>query len=137
MIEKLNEVQESKLKDYVELGLKIGFSTKPINFEKAKEAVNLAYKCGGLEPPKEFIYCKSPAEAITKINVMKKGERSEVKYIYTRFNGQSDSYFTCFYEFFRKECGLISETDKMLGLIELVKQCGWCYLYKDIAFICD
>ena len=80
MIEELTKEQKEKFSYYVAKWTKIGLSTEPINFEKAKEAVKKAYQLGGLEEPKNFIYCKSPLTAQIVINILQNFKISTTNY---------------------------------------------------------
>ena len=51
MLEKLTAAQEAKLPEYRDKWLAIGLSCEPLDFEKAKAAVALAYKAAKLPPP--------------------------------------------------------------------------------------
>jgi hypothetical protein len=42
-----------------------------------------------------------------------------------------------FYMFFRNECGLVEETEDVMGIVAVTNECGWCYLYDECAVICD
>ena len=60
MLKELTPEQEARLPEFRDKWLKIGLCTDPIDFEKAKAAVSLAYECADLKPPKEFEYFESP-----------------------------------------------------------------------------
>lgn len=70
MITELTNEQKSQFDKYVEKWTKVGTSTKPINFEKAKAAVKKAYEIAGVKVPETFIYCKSPLSAQFYINIL-------------------------------------------------------------------
>lgn len=50
--------------------LEIGLCTKPLDKEKAFKAVDLAYKCAGLDAPKIKLYARSPFEAQLMANLL-------------------------------------------------------------------
>lgn len=50
--------------------LEIGLCTKPLDKEKASKAVDLAYKCAGLDAPKIKLYARSPFEAQLMANLL-------------------------------------------------------------------
>jgi len=131
MINKLTEAQRAKFPEFVEKWLKIGLSTEPIDFEKAKKAVRLAYKCGGLEPPTEIIYCASPMDAQRKIAELS----GKKEFVSTTFDGQHDVNYCSFYDFFQKECGI--KLPKFRGIMAITEECGWVYGYDTICFVCD
>lgn len=49
--------------------------------------------------------------------------------------GNHDAGWLSFYDFFRTECKLEQETDKLLGLFELAYECGWCFPTSDFCFV--
>jgi len=57
--------------------------------------------------------------------------------IASTLEGQHNAALVSYYTFFRDECGLVEETQKMTGIFELTENSGWVYMYKDIAFVCD
>lgn len=48
--------------------------------------------------------------------------------------GSHFSHVSAFYDFFRNELNLKEQTEKILGIIELTKSCGWIYPTKNICF---
>jgi len=62
MIEKLTKEQVSQLSAYRDKWLRIGLNTDPLDKEKAKNAVKLAYKWAGLKEPEYFIFLNDPLE---------------------------------------------------------------------------
>jgi hypothetical protein len=48
--------------------------------------------------------------------------------------GQHEAGWISFYDFFREECGLLCQTDRMRGFIELTKSCGWILPCENICF---
>lgn len=134
-ITQLTPEQEAKLTDYFHKAMEIGLCTDPIDFEVSKEAVKLAYRCGGLEPPKKFIYATNP---LTCIQEQKKFEPNQTEH--TLFGHQiygcHDIYWLQFYNYFWKELGF-KDLCIIEGLLEVSKTCGWWAPYEDIVFIQD
>ena len=62
-IETLTPEQESKLSLYRDKWLKIGLSTEPLDFERAKAAATKCYELAGLNPPQYFLHFQSPYAA--------------------------------------------------------------------------
>ena len=60
MIEKLTPEQEEALTEYSRRWSRIGLSTDPIDFEKAKSCLVETYKLSGHAPPKWFVRLPSP-----------------------------------------------------------------------------
>ena len=134
-IEDLTPEQEAKLPEYRDKWTEIGLRTGPVDFEKAKEAVCLAYKLADLKEPTQFFVAKSPLDAIRVIK-----ELDPTKDDRTIFNEMSygchDASWLSFYEFFRDEVG-VEECNKLNGLIELAKHCGWLSMYEDVVVFQD
>jgi hypothetical protein len=52
-------------------------------------------------------------------------------------HGQHDANWLGFHEFFKQECGLDKETDKLTGLWNIAKNGGWFLAYENICFVCE
>jgi hypothetical protein len=128
----LTASQESKLKVYREKWLKIGLCTDPIDFELAKKAVCSAYKCAGLEKPKQFYYAASPVEG-TKVA---KNKCNSKVVLSCHAYGCHDAFWLCFYDFFLNELNLKC-CEKLTGLIEVAKTCGWWIPFGQAVVIED
>lgn len=131
MINELNEYQESQLAVYRDKWIEIGMSTEPLNFEKAKEAVCQAYEAAGLPAPTRFEVADSPIHAIEVIQGIDPSlTKSEIFNSMTY--GCHDASWLGFYEYFRDVCN-IEECNKLNGMIELAKHCGWLNMYEDLV----
>jgi hypothetical protein len=62
-ITSLTEAQTARFGEFRDDGLRVGLSTTPGTKEQCEEAVSLAYRCAGLEPPQEFVHLASPLDA--------------------------------------------------------------------------
>lgn len=51
--------------------------------------------------------------------------------------GAHDADFLSFYDFFRNECGLVQETDKLVPLMTLVEHSGWFWPFEDIVILTE
>ena len=51
--------------------------------------------------------------------------------------GQHDADWLAFYDFFRKECGLVAQTEKLSGLTELCQSAGWALPHKNICWVSE
>jgi len=71
LIENLTPEQEALLPVYRDKWLKIGLSTEPLDFEKAKKAAVVAYKKAGLSPPGRFAHCQSPLSGAIMAAILK------------------------------------------------------------------
>ena len=51
----------------------------------------------------------------------------KLEFISSTLEGQYNVGFVSFYQFFRNECGLKEQTEKMTGIFELTENAGWVY----------
>jgi len=162
-IETLTPEQESKLSLYRDKWLKIGLSTEPLDFERAKAAATRCYELTGLKPPQYFLHFQSPyAAAIGAYSHRKRFKkggqisdrvrdqvgvqvsnqiRDQVKahvqdQVWAQVFGPHDANFLSYYDFFRSELNL-SHCDQIDGLIELAKHCGWWAPYENVCILQD
>lgn len=70
-LQKLTPEQEAKFQVYVDKWLKIGLSTEQSQKEEREAAINLAYTCAELEPPKWFLHVSSPLAVQYAYNILK------------------------------------------------------------------
>ena len=63
-IESLTPIQSNALAPQREKWLTFGLDTSPINQNKARAAISLAYECTGLTPPSIFIWLESPMRGV-------------------------------------------------------------------------
>jgi hypothetical protein len=59
-IDKLTDEQIARFPEFVERWTKIGLSTQPADRPATEKAIAMIYRAGGLEPPKEIVWCGSP-----------------------------------------------------------------------------
>ena len=71
MIKELTPEQIKLMDVYKEKWLKIGLSTEPTNKVLAEDALNRAYKAGGLTKPKQIIWTTSPLAGLLIVNILK------------------------------------------------------------------
>jgi len=129
----LTAEQESLMSKYRDDWIKIGFSTEPLNFEKAKEAICLAYELADLAHPTQFYVADSPMSAISLIQKMHP-TLSASEIFNSSIYGSQDASWLSFYEYFRDVVGLES-CKKLNGIIELAKHCGWANVYEDMVVL--
>lgn len=132
MITKLTPNQEALLPVYRDKWLKIGLSTEPVEIDEATKAVELLYKCGGLEPPKEILFASGPTVAKKILKKYKKNTSILESCVY----GSQEVYWLSFYDFFQTECG-INLDNKLDGLFATAKTCGWIVVYDKFAIVMD
>ena len=132
-IEKLTAEQEAMMPVYRDEWLKIGLSTEPLDFEKAKAAMIQSYELAGLKAPDKFLVADSPMDAIRVVqSIDPKMSKQDV------FNvsvyGAHDASWLSFYAFFRDVVGLEC-CKKLDGLIELAKHCGWANVFDELVVL--
>lgn len=130
MIESLTEEQVAKFPEYVDFWVNIGMNTEPVNFEKAKEAVIMAYEAAELSPPTQFYVVDSPMAAIDFIRKMD-STQTPLEILNGMIFGNHETWLS-FYHYIQQELH-IKECDKLNGLIELSKHCGWLNVYEDVV----
>ena len=144
IFEKLTEEQRNRIPEIVEYWKTIAVSTETIVQEAAEKAVEKAYTCAGLTPPKVYVHCASPIDIIDKIKkYVEENEADSDKMtradIFSKCNfmyGSMDAMWISYYDFFRK-CTDIEGIEQIDGLIKVCEECGWVVPLSDAAFISD
>lgn len=132
MITKLTKQQRARLKEYKKEGIKIGISTDPTgqefdsNFERIKSLIQEHRKSCNQSEIKEFKVFDSPYQARKKIKSLP---------LYASFYGQHDINWLIYYMFYRNECGLVKQTEKIVPFFELAKLVNWVWLNEDTCVI--
>jgi hypothetical protein len=133
MITELTKEQEAKFPFYVDKWLKIGLSTAPVDFEKAKDAARLAYACAELKEPKNFYFAESPLAAIELISKLQPSwQRSQI--LEDMSYGFADAHFLSFYDYFWREFN-IEICAKLEGLMKVAETSGFISFYDDTCVI--
>lgn len=128
-IESLTAEQKARFPEYVDKWLSIGLSTEPCDFEKAKEAACLTYRLAGVQEPRNFLLADSPIGAIAIIKAL--APKMTEKQIFSDMSyGSHDVSWISFYNYFQEVVGLES-CNKLQGLMDLSKCCGWVSFYDD------
>jgi hypothetical protein len=133
VIDKLTPEQEAATEHYREKWLAIGLNTERVVPVLAEEAVRLMYKCGGLDAPTRIMHAGGPiaaAKILKKEKKIKSFDSSNV------FFGHHEAGWLSFYDFFQSECG-IDFGGKLDGIFAVAQECGWVYLFRDLAVIQD
>lgn len=134
MIDKLTPEQEALMEVYRDKWIKIGLQTGPCNREEAKKYAIKAYERGGLTPPKDFYFARSPMEAIDIIQKLNKESKQDV--LAGQMYGNQDAYWLSYYDYFLEVLN-IKECEILDGLIGLAKNCGWWNAYDDFCILQD
>lgn len=132
MIEKLTPEQEAKMPFYVKKWTEIGLSTEKTNEDAAREWCLKAYDAANEARPREVVFVDSPKAMNDKLLELKEAPLTDQRLSY----GQHDANIFAFYDFFRTECGLTEETEKIIPLLELSKETMWHVFFDEMAIIC-
>lgn len=126
MIDKLSPEQIAKFPFYVKKWVTIGLQTHALDKPAIEACFNRIYTAIGRPAPKKFIYVQSPyaGQQLT-------GE------LYSIIYGAQEANWLSYYDYFRTECGLVKETESLVGLFELAPLCGWCWVSDDTVVVCE
>ena len=150
MLEKLTNAQEASIPKYVDYGRKIGLDTTAVDIEKAKEAVTLMYRCGGLTPPPDEMIKFIPGGSWVSAVILARelgwndGDKdfTQSDFCY----GHHDAELSAWAGFYTQECEkevpmLKSPHDDNVllhqGLVDASETCGWILALDGGAIICD
>ena len=156
-IEKLTAEQEAMFGDYVERWTRIGLCTDPADRPKAEQAIRDAYRLGGRSEPDRIVWCGSPfGMALTRAIIQQHGAsvgasvgdsvgasvgasvRDSVRdSVRASVYGQHDASWLSFYAFFREQCDLREQTDKLVGLTDLCQSAGWAIPHERICWVSE
>lgn len=134
MIESLTPAQEAQLSVYRDKWLAIGLSTDRVDPDAATAAVNLMYKCGGAKPPSEIRFVDGPLAAIKVLKEYGVSDSNAV--LNNSVYGCQEAHWLGFYDYFEDVCG-IDLGDKIDGLKEVARTCGWVTTYEHLAVVQD
>ena len=123
-LERLTAEQEAMLPAFRDFGLQIGLSTERTDRVAADMAIRAHYRACGLAEP-EIRWFDSPWASV------RDSVGASVK---DSVYGQHEAAWLAFYRFFRDECGLTDQTDKLRGLWELCQSCGWILPFENVCF---
>lgn len=132
-IEKLTPEQEARMPEFRDKWLNIGLSTEKLDQDKAREAVALMYRCGGLEPPAEIVFCNGPKEAY-KLLKDRKLVKSVDDFLSSVVYGAHEAGWLSFYNYFQEVCD-VKECDKLNGLFAVAQTCGWVSVFENLAVV--
>jgi hypothetical protein len=127
----LTAEQQSKFAEYVRTWTDHGVSTEPADRPRAEVAIRTIYEIGGKKPPGKIVWCDSPLSMALVRLVFEKGLPASA---WASVRASVGASWLSFYRFFRDECGLIAETEKLRGLWELCESCGWILPFENICF---
>ncbi len=150
-IERLTEAQKARFPEYVERWTKIGLCTEPAERERAKRAICSMYTNAGLSEPK-VVFCGSPLgnalarAALSNPDSVRNSVGASVvasvwasvrASVWASTYGQHDAGWLSFYAYFREVCGLVEQTEPLVGLFELAKSAGWALPCERICWVSE
>lgn len=126
---------KEKLNEYLERGLRIGLSTEPIDFEKAKALfIDLQTKLGNPVLTRVF-YAESPKQAMEKVAEIR-GSKEVWQSGFVE--GGQELRWLYYYKFINDELPGINKVDLPLKeIIAFYENSGWSWAADDWAVIAD
>lgn len=126
-ITKLTDKQIEMLPKYRDKGIEIGLDTNA-EFDETlvKDLIDKHRGMCGVGKTKTWRIFDSPMAACKEIDGINTGNA---------LFGQHDIYWLMYYNFYRIECGLVEETDKIVHLLELAKHVGWMWMGNNTTVI--
>ena len=126
-VEKLTPAQEALLPKYVEKGIEIGLAVgADINEAEIEDLTNKHRELCGVDKASTFLVYDSPFAVCEKYKDCTPGNA---------LYGQHDINWLIHHAFFRVECGLIEETEKIKYLLELASKIGWMWMSGDTTIV--
>ena len=162
-VETLNDNQIAQLSVYREKWIGHGLSTEPADRLAAQEAVAKAYRAAGIEPPKIFIWLRSPFEGclgsafllhlqkhlsqvrdqvgdqvLTQVRaqVLTQVVDQVGDHTYYCGYGHHDAEWLSFYDYMGGVVG-IAAAERLAGLIALTKSCGWWWPFQGACILTE
>ena len=160
-IEHLTPEQIAKFPAYVAEWTGYGTCIDPTDRPRAEVAIATMYEIVGKKPPR-VIWCDSPLGMCLTREAVKQLPASVGDSVWDSVGdsvrasvwasvgasvgdsvrasvgasvyGQHEAAWLAFYRFFRDECGLTDQTDKLRGLWELCQSCGWILPFENVCF---
>ena len=141
-IEKLTPSQIAMFPEYFREWTNIGLSTDPADRPRAEAAIAKMYEIAKFRAPK-VVWCGSPLssaiarrviKSLCKVSVRDSVRASVWDSVRDSVYGQHEAGWLSFYDFFLRECGLVSQIEPLSGLFELCRSCGWIIPCQEICF---
>ena len=153
MITELTPEQIATFPAYIKKWIEIGTCTLPANRPEAELGVKMAYEAVGKKAPTKFFWFDSPPAgclgvttyfyaqekgiALKDLTIKDVEAAAALKMNYFDCFGQHEAGWMSFYDFFRNECKLVEETEKLEGLKKITCNSGWWWGYEDVVFMCE
>ena len=133
MLNTLNDEQILGITECRDKWIKVGLQTGPVDREAAVVAVNKAYKCAGLQPPKEVVFCTSPIDMDEKIRA---ASNNEHKFISSYGFANCWSGWAAFVDYFATYTD-VQNLEIFEGLRDLSYNCGFVSFFDTTCFISE
>jgi hypothetical protein len=133
MLNTLNDEQILGIAECRDKWIKVGLQTGPVDREAAVVAVNKAYKCAGLQPPKEVVFCTSPIDMDEKIRA---ASNNEHKFISSYGFANCWSGWAAFVDYFATYTD-VQNLEIFEGLRDLSYNCGFVSFFDTTCFISE
>jgi hypothetical protein len=133
MLNTLNDEQILGIAECRDKWIKVGLQTGPVDREAAVVAVNKAYKCAGLQPPKEVVFCTSPLDMDEKIRA---ASNNEHKFISSYGFANCWSGWAAFVDYFATYTD-VQNLEIFEGLRDLSYNCGFVSFFDTTCFISE
>lgn len=138
---KLTPEQEIALEEKRKDWLAVGLDTRPVDLEKAIEAIKLAYNLAKLKEPKHFYHVASPDAAVKLLQsdelvAILGAKKTKGEILNQMIYGSFDAYWLAFYSFFRDIIG-VEDCKKLDGLFALARVAGWTNVFEDVVVFQD
>lgn len=137
VIKELTEEQSKQLEKYRDKWIKIGLNTSKIDRAKAESLVGAVYEQGGLPPPKEIKWVKSPTEALEYVENHSSYDGTKRDAFSNFCYGNHDAGWLSFYDYCYEVLGLHEEVEPLRPLIEFSKEVGWYLPFDDVIVISE
>lgn len=126
MITELTEEQTAQLEVYRDKWIKIGLQTGDGDKERAEAGIRKAYAAADFAPPEKIVWVDSPLA----------GHLEAKKYTDTPYPiyGQQEAFWCSYYDYFKEVVGL-QNMEKIEGLGEVAKECGWWWAFDGLAIV--
>jgi hypothetical protein len=163
MLTKLTSEQISAMPEYRDRWIKIGLSTEPAEREVCEQAIRMMYRSAKLAEPRKIVWCGSPlSQGLTRAIILDKklikdigasvrdSVRASVRAsvwdsvwdsvgdsVGDSGYGQHDANWLAFYEYFREQCGLQSQTENLTGHFQQARSGGWYLPHQNICWVSE
>lgn len=118
-IENLTPEQEKKMHEYKEMGFKAAYDTTPGNEEIAEKGIKEMMSWAGYKKTHVF-FVDSPLAVQKKCNELQGTKNEYFDFAYYG-EGGLERYWTLFYDFFFKECGVVEKNKQTIERFEIFK----------------